>query len=68
MGAPRNAVTPRVYTIEQVEVILARSESSLRRDIKAGILEAVYIGHSLRITVESVDRVCTPSRKLTAAE
>jgi hypothetical protein len=56
---PKIAVERRLYTVPEAAIILNRSLSSVWRDIRAGRLVAVHIGASIRITVESIDRLCS---------
>jgi hypothetical protein len=55
-------VKQRLFTVPETSKILARSEPSIWRDIRAKRLEAVRINGSTRVTGESIDRVCTPSK------
>jgi hypothetical protein len=55
-------VKQRLFTVPETSKILARSEPSIWRDLRAKRLDAVRINGSTRVTGESIDRVCTPSK------
>jgi hypothetical protein len=57
------AVKQRLFTIEETAKIVKRSVPSIWRDIAAGrIWEVVRMNGSTRITGESIDRACTPTK------
>jgi hypothetical protein len=55
---PKTPVQQRLFSYAEASKILNRCPVSLWRDIKAGRLDCVHIGGSVRITGESIDRIC----------
>jgi hypothetical protein len=51
-------VRQRLFSIAETMKILNRSRTSVWRDIKAGRLATVHIGGSVRVTGDSIDRLC----------
>lgn len=54
---PTTVSSRRAFRIAEVSEMLAQSESSVRRAIRRGDLQAVTFGRSVLITAESVDRL-----------
>ncbi len=56
------AVERRLFTVKETARIIGRSTPSVYRDIASGLLDAVYLAGSTRITAKSIDELCTGKR------
>jgi hypothetical protein len=55
-------VRQQLFTVVETSIITRRSKASVWRDIKAKRLDVVRINGSTRVTGESIERICTPSK------
>jgi hypothetical protein len=56
-------IKQRLFTVQETAKIVKRSVPSIWRDIKAKRhFDVVRMNGSTRITGESIDRVCTPTK------